>query len=239
MMDPAFFTLHQNLPREAPGDDESVHWALRLAGIAPDARLLDAGCGPGGDIAALLAHVPRGHLTAVDLHAPFIAEARARFPDEPRLSLHSADMTHPPGGPFDLIWCAGALYFPGIEAGLTAWREALVPGGWVAFTDAVWLTDTPSEEARTNWAEYAEMTDAAGVRAAVERAGYRVAGTRLLPDAAWEAYYTPIDARIAELRAGNPDTALAVVLHEAEAEAACWRAHRDEFGYMAVVAQRL
>jgi len=143
-----------------------------------------------------------------------------------------------PGGPFDLIWCAGALYFLGVEAGLTAWRNALVPGGWVAFTDAVWRTETPSEEARTNWAEYLEMTDEAGVTAAVERAGYRVAGTRMLPEAAWEAYYGPIDARIAALRAEGPDTELAIVLAEAESEAACWRAHRDEFGYLLVLAQR-
>ena len=236
-MDPAFFTLHKNLPREAPGDADSVDWALRKAGIGPDARLLDAGCGPGGDIEALLAHVPRGHLTAIDLYPPFIEEARARFPDAPRLSLQAADMRRPPGGPYDLIWSAGALYFLGVEAGLTAWRDALVPGGWVAFTDAVWRTDTPSDEARTNWAEYLEMTDEAGVTAAVERAGYRVAGTRMLPDAAWEAYYGPVDERIAALRAEGPDTELAIVLAEAEAEAACWRAHRDEFGYLLVLAQ--
>ena len=53
----AFFTVHQDLPREGPGDRESLDWALGLAGVAPEGVILDAGCGPGADVPGLLAHV--------------------------------------------------------------------------------------------------------------------------------------------------------------------------------------
>ena len=64
-------------------------------------------------------------------------------------------------------------------------------------------------------------------------------GQRRLSDAAWEAYFTPLDARIAALRTRGADPALAQVLDEAEEEAACWRAHRDEYGYLLSVVRPL
>ena len=70
--------------------------------------------------------------------------------------------------------------------------------------------------------------------ARVEAAGFEVLGTRKVSDQAWEDYFAPIDARIAALRA-DADAALTAVLDEAEEEAACWRAHRDEAGYLLLV----
>lgn len=43
----AFFALHRDLPREGPGEAADVAWALEVAGVAPGARVADAGCGPG------------------------------------------------------------------------------------------------------------------------------------------------------------------------------------------------
>jgi hypothetical protein len=75
------------------------------------------------------------------------------------------------------------------------------------------------------------MSNEAGITQQIEDAGYVVLGQRRLSDAAWEAYYSPLDTRIAELR-GWADAALNTVLDEATEEAACWRAHRDEYGYL-------
>ena len=78
------------------------------------------------------------------------------------------------------------------------------------------------------------MTDEAGVLAAIDAAGYDCLGTRRLSDAAWEAYYTPLDARI-EALAHDQSDALQDVLAEARAEAALWRAERQTFGYLLCV----
>jgi trans-aconitate 2-methyltransferase len=52
----------------------------RLEGIAPDASLLDVGCGTGRVKEALLAIVPRGRILAVDPEE-MVALARARLGD--------------------------------------------------------------------------------------------------------------------------------------------------------------
>lgn len=231
----AFFRLHDGLPREGPGSRETLDWALSLAPPPAGGVICDAGCGPGADIAALLAHVPEGRVEALDLHAPFVAKARARYAD-PRVSVRVGDMGDLTG-PYDLIWSAGALYFLGIEDGLSRWGRALAPGGAVAFSEACWFTDRPSARARAYWEqEYPQMTDEAGVAAQVSAAGFELLGQRRLPDAAWEAYFEPMERRIATLRPGADD-ALLSVLAEAEQEIATWRACRAEYGYLLSVAR--
>lgn len=230
----AFFRLHRDLPREGPGDRAEIDWALGLAGIARDAQILDAACGPGADIAGLLEHAPEGHVTAVDMTDHFVAQVRAAYHGDARVTARVGDMATP-GGPFDLIWCAGALYFLGVEAGLQGWRASLAEGGCVAFSEPVYFVDTPSQGARAFWEGHRAMT-APGICAAVEAAGYAVLGTKPVSDAAWEAYYRPLDARVAALRPGA-DADLEKVLDEAEREATLWRRHRDEVGYLMVVAR--
>jgi SAM-dependent methyltransferase len=233
----AFFDLYDTLEREGPGDRESLDWALGVARPAPDAVVLDAGCGSGADIPGLLAHVPQGRIVAVDLHAPFIDRIRAAHGHDPRVRAEVADMATPPGGPFDLIWSAGAIYFPGVTAGLRAWRPHLAPGGRVAFSQVAWTVARPSAEAQAFWREeYPEMTDRDRVLAQVAAAGFRVLADRWLPQAAWKAYYGTLGARARELRSGARFELLAI-LDQAEREVGCWRAHGQDYGYLQIVAE--
>ncbi len=121
--------------------------AFGAASPAPDATLCDAGCGPGAGIEGLLAHVPRGRVVAVDLHAPFVAPAQARHVADPRVDVRVGHIAALPG-PFAGIRCAGALYFFGVSAGLEAFRAALTPGDFVALSHPFWFEDAPSEAAR-------------------------------------------------------------------------------------------
>lgn len=225
----AFFKLHSGLPREGPGEAADVTWAARTAGLAADARILDAGCGPGADIAALREAAPQGHVRAVEKVPHFVAEAQARVGGDPGVEVLEGDMMAQ-SGPFDFIWCAGAVYFVGVRQALEGWRRSLAPGGRIAFSQVCWFTFEPPQRARDFWASYPAMTDEAGVRTAVRAAGYRILGERRLSDVAWEAYYGPLDRAIAALRP-EADGALAAVLDEAEEEAAIWRDMRDGFGY--------
>jgi SAM-dependent methyltransferase len=229
----AFFTLHKNLPREGPGAPDDVLWAGQVAGLRPDARILDAACGPGADIPVLRQAAPEGHITAVDKVAQFTDQARALYGDLPRTEIRVGDMTEV-DGPFDFIWCAGAVYFLGVEKALRLWRARLAEGGSIAFSQVCWFTEDPPEAARAGWADYPEMTDEKGVLAAVDRAGYACIASRRLGDAAWEAYYGPLDARAAALSPGD-SPALRQVMEEARAEEALWRTHRETFGYLLCV----
>jgi trans-aconitate 2-methyltransferase len=53
----------------------------RVQGIAPDATVLDVGCGTGRVTQALLAFVPRGRVLALDASADMVALARERLGD--------------------------------------------------------------------------------------------------------------------------------------------------------------
>jgi SAM-dependent methyltransferase len=227
----AFFRLHADLPREGPGETADVSWAAEVAGLRPEGHVLDAASGPGGDIGALLRAVPDGHVTAVDLHAPFIDAARARWGQNKRVTLQVADMTAP-GGPFDMIWCAGAVYFLGIEAAMQAWRGTLAPGGAIAFSEPCFFTETPSDGARAFWAgEGVQIGTEASIKTRIAAAGFETLATRRLSAVAWESYYRPMEARIAQLRpAADPE--LSRVLDEGAAEIAGWRAHKAETGYL-------
>ena len=227
----AFFQLHADLPREGPGEAADVAWAAKLAGLNPEARVLDAASGPGGDIGALLHAAPQGHVTAVDLHRPFMDAARTRWGKDGRVTLITGHMLAPEG-PFDLIWCAGAVYFLGIGTALSGWRSRLAPGGSIAFSEPCYFTEAPSDGARTLWeGEGVTVATEAGVADQIKAAGYGILGQRRLSDLAWENYYRPLEVRIAQLRPGADDR-LAKVLDENEAEIATWRAHKQETGYL-------
>ncbi len=231
---PEFFQLHADLPREGPGETADVAWVAEIAGLRPDARICDAASGPGGDIGALLRAAPDGHVTAIDAYGPFIEAAAERFRDNPRVTLQTGDMAELTG-PFDFIWCAGAVYFLGIERALTLWRDALAEGGAIAFSEPCFFVDDPSEGAQAFWGgEGVTVVNAKGIEAQIAAAGFDVLATRPLSDVAWEGYYRPMEARVAQLRPGA-DANLSAVLDEAEAEIAGWRAHKAETGYLLAV----
>ncbi len=232
----AFFTLHQGLKREGPGDEESLAWALDLARTPVRARILDAGCGPGADLAILSRLRPGASLVGMDLHAPFIDRIRT---EQPHVTAIAGDMLAPDllarAGRFDLIWSAGAAYGPGVEASLAAWRGALLPEGAVAFSDCLWRNTRSPAHVRDFWArEYPGMQDVPGHLRRIEAAGWRVMGARWLGDAAWQAYYGPLADRIAALRPGA-DAEMTAVLDEHQAEIDLWRAHGQDYGYYLTV----
>lgn len=226
----AFFTLHRDLVREGPGEASDVAWAAEVAGLVQNAEIVDIACGAGADIEALLRAAPKGHVTALDLTPHFVDAVRAIWGGDDRVTVLRADMSRV-ANTYDFIWCAGAAYIIGVDVALKSWRKALRPGGVIAFSDACWFGEKRSDRAVAQWQEYPAMTDEAGLTQRIKDAGYEVLAQRRVSDQGWENYYGPLDARIAALRPGA-DAPLSAVLDEAEAEAARWRAHRDEFGYL-------
>jgi SAM-dependent methyltransferase len=234
----AFRRAHDGLPREAPGSERTTRLLLRMCGPLPSApRIADVGCGT-GPATVVLAERTGGTVDAVDLHEPFLAalHERARAAGvADRVRTHAVRMEELPfpDGAFDLLWAEGSAYVMGFDAALAAWRRLLAPGGTLVLTEAEWTTPAPSAGALAFWDEaYPAMrTTADNVRAAQE-AGWTVAGTFLLPDADWDAYYEPLASNLRRMRDDGVDPAL---LDEVGREIGVRRAHGADYGYTGYV----
>jgi trans-aconitate 2-methyltransferase len=101
----------------------------RLEGIAPDATVLDVGCGTGRVTEALLALVPRGRVLAFDASADMVALARDRLGDRAEVWCQDAlelDLDEP----VDAILSTATLHWVSDHDRLWArLARALRPGG--------------------------------------------------------------------------------------------------------------
>ncbi|PZX17549.1 methyltransferase family protein [Palleronia aestuarii] len=232
----AFLELYSTLDRQGPGLPEDVAWALDEVDLSADARICDAGCGTGADTVTLARLRPQARIVGIEQAPAFVRAAKDRTRDMPKVEIREGDMATP-NGPYDFIWCAGALYFLGVTEGLRGWRSALSEGGTIAFSEPCYLTDPPSDAARAFWSEeYPSITGIDGLKARVAAAGYETRAVRFVRGEAWEAYFRPLEARIA---ADRPEATgeMAEVLDAAEREIAAWRAGRDDIAYALLLVQ--
>ena len=138
----------------------------------------------------------------------------------------------------DLIWAEGSIYVMGIERALGMWRPWLRPAGCVAFSDFVWWTDSPSGEPSRFWAiEYPDMATETAIRCRAETLGYRVLSSFRVPIEGHDAYYVPLEARVAEL-AGHDSAEVAKALENIQKEIEIARRYSDEACYTFFILQR-
>ena len=230
----AIFQLFEGLARLGPGSEASTLRALRmLPALPPDPRVLDLGCGAGAST-LVLARETGGHVTAVDMHQPFLdrLESRAKAAGlaiETR--CQSMDALDLPPGNYDLVWSEGAIYLIGFEHGLQLWRPLLRPGGYLCLTEITWLTDDPPAEARNYWdAAYPSMGSIGENLERARTAGYEPIGHFPLPRFDWETeYYAPLKARVDGL---SSEPAFAEVIKETEQEIDLYERFGDSYGYV-------
>ncbi len=210
----AFMALYSGLPREGPGTVDSLLNVLDIADPPPLGRVLDAACGSGADTETLTRALPNAEIIGVDSQPAFIEAAKARGV---RAEFQVGDMLWP-AGDFDLIWCAGAVYFFGVETVLEAWRGHLRAGGKVAFSEVVWR-GPPTPKAKAFWCEaYPHMTTQSALTARIEACGFKVLSAEPLGRAGWEGYYAALRENIARLQGQSP--VMDAVIAETQAEIA-------------------
>lgn len=112
-----------------PQQEWATDVLARLEGIAPDATVLDVGCGTGRVTEALLELVPRGRVLAIDASADMVALARERLGARAQVWCESA-LDLQLDAPVDAIVSTAALHWVPDHERL--WRRlaaALRPGG--------------------------------------------------------------------------------------------------------------
>jgi SAM-dependent methyltransferase len=241
-----FFEVYENLPRQGPGNRACAARALGLCGEMREfPAILDLGCGVGGQTLQL-AELTSGSIVAIDSHAPSIQRLQTAIAGRglsQRVRAMAGDMAHPqqPPGSFDLIWSEGALYSIGLRNALNVCHGLLRPGGYLAFTDAVWRKENPPPAVKASFdLDYPAMGWLDDAVAAIQDCGFELVGHFTLPDEAWwDDFYTPMEARIAELHSdyANDMEALAILDRLAE-EPEMHRSYSDFYAYEFFVARR-
>jgi len=229
----AFMALYSGLPREGPGTVDSLLNALEIADVPPLGRVLDAACGSGADTKTLTRALPNAEIIGVDKQEAFITAAKARGLNA---DFQTGDMLWIEAD-FDLIWCAGAVYFFGVETVLEAWRSRLRPSGKVAFSEVVWRGQ-PTPKAKAFWLDaYPQITSQSALTARIEACGFKVLSAEPLGRAGWEGYYAALRKNITRLQGQSP--VMDEVIAETQAEIDLFNSDFGCYDYVVYLAEPL
>ncbi|WP_189399024.1 class I SAM-dependent methyltransferase [Arenicella chitinivorans] len=234
-----FMKVYQPLARWGPGNDADSLKALSSLPITPR-NILDIGCGKGFSTQLLAQHTD-AHIVAVDNQQSALDELGKRLAErqlDARITLSCASMMALPFSPasFDCIWSEGSAYIMGIEQALVKWRPLLERHGCMVISDLVWLTNNPSAAAIKFWQqEYADLQTVATRLTQMQVAGFEVVDHFTLSEQAGLDYYSPLKARVLELKPSMTDSA---AIGDLEREIAIFEHHPGEFAYHMFVLQK-
>lgn len=248
-------SLHKDENRQGPGTEAAT---LRAMGAIPalatlpeegaGPEVLDLGCGTGGQT-LVLARNSKARITACDIIPAFVERLEERVKEaglEDRVTARVCSMAglaehgRFPKGSFDVIWSEGAVYHIGVEKALAQWGELLRPGGYLVFSDLVWLTPERPKEVEEFWKqEYPDITTADARKEQIRAAGYALKESFILPDEGWLEYYLPLGAKADSFmreHAGRP-LAKDIVVQGYE-ELCMYLQYKNYYGYVFFIAQK-
>jgi ubiquinone/menaquinone biosynthesis C-methylase UbiE len=108
---------------------------LQRYGLAPDASILDAGCGTGEGASRVVRLFPGARVLAVDILDDHLARARSRYADlAPRLTFEHQSIfaLRERAGSFDLTVCRHVLHsIPQADAVIAELARVTRPGGYL------------------------------------------------------------------------------------------------------------
>jgi ubiquinone/menaquinone biosynthesis C-methylase UbiE len=239
--------LHRNSERQGPGSEKETLKALQLIDFSnnPDLRILDLGCGSGGQTITLAQNI-NGQVTAVDLCSIFLDELHEKSEKlglREKIETLQRSMQDLPFGKaaFDIIWSEGAIYNVGFENGIREWRDYLRIGGYLAVSEITWITNTRPREIEKFWTEqYSEIDLASRKIKIVEENGFTLSGYFYLSQDSWiKNYYKPMEARFPSFLERHNNAELAKdVVREHEREIELYQKYKDYFSYGFYVARR-
>ncbi|MGO8876447.1 MAG: SAM-dependent methyltransferase [Acidimicrobiales bacterium] len=180
-----------------------------LCRLGTGSRLLDLACGK-GEMLCRFAERFGSTGVGIDLHPPFLAEARARGVElgvDGSVSFLEGDAGHPAGlnGPFDVVSCIGATWIGGGLTGtLRLMSEWLAPNGWLLVGEVYWAAP-PSQSVRETYEEGEGFADLGGTLERFEAAGLDLVEMVLASADDWDRYSASQWLNVADWLMANPD----------------------------------
>ena len=231
--------LFGGMEKLGPGDDVDTLAVLAMLPSRPFHTIVDAGCGTGRQTIALAKRlgVP---IDAIDAHEPFLADLQRRASAAGvghLVRAHHMDMKSIPRAfrGIDLLWSEGAAYNIGFADALRTWAPAMVAGGVAAVSELSWLVEpagAPAAAREFFASAYPDMQTVKSNVSAVERAGFELLATHVLPRRAWvEGFYDVLEPRATSLLA-HPDAAVRAFAADTIREIDVFRGNEDSYGYV-------
>lgn len=234
--------------RQGPGSPEATLKALSFVeGLTADSSAADLGCGTGGQTMTLAGQLPC-RITGLDLFPGFIERfkqnsARLGYQDRVKGIVGSfADPLPFEKESLDLIWSEGAIYHIGFRKGIETWRPYLKTGGYIALTEASWLTNNRPDEIRNFWMEaYNEIDTIPTKIKQIQDAGYLPVASFVLPDYCWiENFYLPqlqVQEEFLKKYPGNSTVERFIEMERHEQD--LFMKYREYYGYVFYVGRKL
>jgi SAM-dependent methyltransferase len=182
-----------------------------LCRIGQGTRLLDLACGK-GEMLCLFARDRGAGGVGIDIHAPFLADARARAAElgvERAVTFIDGDAGDPAGlvGSFDIVSCIGATWIGGgLHGTLQLMERWVAPGGWLLVGEVYWAEPPPPQVRERNESRQ-DFADLAGTLERFDAAGMDLVEMVLASPDDWDRHAASQWLNVSDWLAANPDDA--------------------------------
>lgn len=236
-----------SLERQGPGSPEATRKALSFVdGLTHQSNIADLGCGTGGQTMVLAQSAP-GRITGIDLFPHFIDlfnsnVAQLNLQDRVKGVVGSMEELSFGENELDLIWSEGAIYNIGFQRGIKEWRKFLKPGGYIAVSEASWLTVERPAEINDFWNNaYPEIDLISNKVAQLENAGYVSVAAFVIPENCWlDYFYAPqVLAQENFLKKYSGNQSVEEFIQSERHEAELYRKYKSYYGYVFYIGKRI
>jgi SAM-dependent methyltransferase len=210
--------LHSNY--SSPAGKEFTLTAGYFAGINPASRILDLGCGY-GDGSCNMAQQFRCKVIALDISEENIGLARqlAEAKNVSHLitfetkNLLEADFIDEP---FELVLAEGGVFsFVSRSKGLERTASWLLPRGWLAFSDLIFLSDKVPDEVKNIFEDTTYHYESeTSYRTLLHNAGFDIHLMCLVPQSGWDNYYAHMARRLEDDKGFFSDKRIKLAFHK-------------------------
>ena len=204
----------------SPAGREFTLTAGYFSGVNPASRIADLGCGY-GDGASTMAHHFRCTVVAIDNSEENIEFSRQLAIERnvshlitfEKQDILEADFSPQP---FELILAeGGVLSFISRAKGLQRIASWLVPRGFVAFSDLIFLSEKTPDEIKTIFDDklYHYETEIS-YRDLIKNAGFDIQLMCLVPQSGWDNYYAHMARRLEDSKGFFSDKRIKLAFHK-------------------------
>jgi ubiquinone/menaquinone biosynthesis C-methylase UbiE len=235
------------MDRQGPGSKEATIKALSFIDTLHEKSIIvDLGCGTGCQT-IVLAQNTKGNITGIDLCPAYIDKLnkntqKLNLQSRVRGLIGSMDKLDFQLDVLDLIWCEGAIYNIGFENGMKYLNRFLKKGGYIAVTEATWFTEERPKEIFDFWNDaYPEIDTLPNKIAQMQKAGYVVMATFILPEVCWtDNFFEPeITAQKTFLDKHKGNKSAEEFVKYEKRHALLYDKYKDYYGYVFYIGKKL